>query len=101
MKQYFTIYIDSIDSEEDGNLKLVNFLEVIQDKHKSVFKGIIYICYINKDYDLMNRAINEFKRQIVRLEGYERNIGGGHKIVFHTNENEECLNEFIKRYLEK
>ena len=49
----------------------------------------------------MNRAINEFKRQIVRLEGYERNIGGGHKIVFHTNENEECLNEFIKKYLEK
>ena len=32
MKQYFTIYIDNIDSEEDGNLKLVNFLEVIPKK---------------------------------------------------------------------
>jgi len=38
---------------------------------------------------------------IFSVDGYEYNIGDGHKIVFHTNGNEECLNEFIKRYLEK
>lgn len=101
MKQYFTIYIDSIDSEEDNALKLRNFLKIIPEKSGDVFRGIVYICYINKDYDLMNRAINELKRQIVRLDGYEYNIGGGHKSIFNTKSDEECLNEFINKYLEK
>lgn len=101
MKQYFTIYIDSIDSEEDNALKLRNFLKIIPKKSGDVFRGIVYICYINKDFDLMNRAINELKRQIVRLDGYEYNIGGGHKSIFNTKSDEEDLNEFIKKYLEK
>ncbi len=101
MKKYFTVYIDNIDCEEDNGLKLLNFLNFIPKKSGSVFKGIIYICYINKDFDLMNRAINELKRQIVRLDGYEYNIGGGHKSIFNTKSDEESLNEFIKRYLEK
>lgn len=101
MKKYFTVYIDNIDHEEDNGLKLRNFLRLIYYKNESAFGGIIYICYINKDYELMNRAINELKRQIVRLDGYEYNIGGGHKSVFNTKSDEELLNEFIKKYLEK
>ena len=68
MKKYFDIYINDIDNEKKSFLILKNLLN---KKSVNEFDGIIYICYINNDYTLMNKSIDVLKRLIKELDGVQ------------------------------